>query len=532
MELKPGAKLGPYEILSPIGAGGMGEVYKARDTRLDRTVALKVSKAEFTERFTREARTVAQLNHANICTLHDVGPNYLVMEFVEGVPLKGPLPVEKAVEYAGQILDALDAAHRKGITHRDLKPANILVTKQGIKLLDFGLAKQTGESKPDDLTIASVTMAGQITGTLQYMSPEQLHGQEPDARSDIFAFGCVLYEMLSGAKAFAGSSTASVIAAILEREPEPLKTTPPLDRVIRTCLAKDPDKRFQNALDLKTALLWAMESSSVVGPAATSRGRLGWIAAAVVLAIALGAAFLYSRRPAAVEPALRLSLTPENGSVISSGNAAGGLALSPDGRYAAYVASFGGKTALWLRQLDGASSKPLPGTEGGAEPFWSPDSKSVGYFASGKLERVDIAGGSAPQILCDAPNQLGAAWGPDGSIVMGNFDEGLSRVSASGGTPAPLTSLDHKLAEDAPSAPPNAARGQISVLRAEQHHRSFRRVCGVSDEAKRARSSAGYPVRRDLRTTRLPALGAWFHAGGAAVFRHGAENHRARRARH
>jgi serine/threonine protein kinase len=196
MSYAAGTRLGPYEILAPIGAGGMGEVYKAHDPRLDRTVALKVSKAEFTERFTREARTVAQLNHANICTLHDVGPNYLVMEFVEGTPLKGPMPLEKAVEYAGQILDALDAAHRKGITHRDLKPANILVTKQGIKLLDFGLAKQATEAKPDDLTIASVTMAGQITGTLQYMSPEQLQGKEADARSDIFAFGCVLYEIL------------------------------------------------------------------------------------------------------------------------------------------------------------------------------------------------------------------------------------------------------------------------------------------------------------------------------------------------
>src|SRR5579863_3102911 len=271
MPLSAGDRLGPYEIVSPIGAGGMGEVYKARDPRLDRLVALKVSKAEFTERFSREARTVAQLNHPNICTLHDVGPNYLVMELVEGTPLvsntkPGPLPVETAVEYAGQILDALDAAHRKGITHRDLKPANILVTKPAggkamLKLLDFGLAKQAPDAKPDDLTIASITMAGQITGTLQYMSPEQLQGKEADARSDIFAFGCVLYEMLSGAKAFAGSSAASVIAAILERQPEPLKTTPPLDRIIRTCLAKDPDARFQNARDLKTALLWAVETA-------------------------------------------------------------------------------------------------------------------------------------------------------------------------------------------------------------------------------------------------------------------------------
>src|ERR1700686_4022889 len=263
MPLSPGDRLGPYEIVSPIGAGGMGEVWKARDTRLDRMVALKVSKAEFTQRFTREARTVAQLNHPNICTLHDVGPNYLVMELVEGTPLKSPLPVEKAVEYAGQILDALDAAHRKGITHRDLKPANILVIRSGIKLLDFGLAKQNAvDLGSDDETGAALTIKGQISGTLQYMSPEQLQGKEADARSDIFAFGCVLYEMLSGKRAFSGSTAASVIAAVLGREPEPLNTTPPLDRVIRTSLAKDPDQRFQSARDVKYNLMLAMESTT------------------------------------------------------------------------------------------------------------------------------------------------------------------------------------------------------------------------------------------------------------------------------
>jgi serine/threonine protein kinase len=248
MPLSAGIKLGPYEIVSAIGAGGMGEVYRARDPRLDRTVALKVSKAEFTERFTREARLVAQLNHPNICTLHDVGSNYLVMEFVEGVPIKGPLPAAKAVEYAGQILDALDAAHRKGITHRDLKPANILTTKQGIKLLDFGLAKQQAPTLgPDDLTAAAMTSQGQIAGTLQYMSPEQLQGKEADARSDLFSFGCVLYEMLSGKQAFSGSSTASVIAVILEREPAPLNTTPPLDRVVKRCLASQrPGRTLSN----------------------------------------------------------------------------------------------------------------------------------------------------------------------------------------------------------------------------------------------------------------------------------------------
>src|SRR5579863_9739 len=234
MPLSAGDRLGPYEIVSPIGAGGMGEVYKARDPRLDRLVALKVSKAEFTERFSREARTVAQLNHPNICTLHDVGPNYLVMEFVEGTPLQGPLPVEKALEYAGQILDALDAAHSKGIVHRDLKPANVLVTKKGIKLLDFGLAKQaagpeTGSvAATDAVTMAELSVVGQISGTLQYMAPEQLEGKPADARSDIFAFGLVLYELITGKRPFGGTSHATVIASILKDQALPLHELQPL----------------------------------------------------------------------------------------------------------------------------------------------------------------------------------------------------------------------------------------------------------------------------------------------------------------
>jgi hypothetical protein len=278
----------------------MGEVWKARDTQLDRDVALKVSKDAFTARFDREARAIAAFNHPNICQIYDVGPNYLVMELIDGVPLKGPLPVEKAVAYAGLILDALDAAHRKGFTHRDLKPANVLTTKQGLKLLDFGLAKQRAATLgPDDVTGSPMTKDGRITGTLQYMSPEQLQGKEADARSDIFAFGCVLYEMLSGRKAFSGSTTASVIAAIMEREPEPLQTTPPLDRVIRTCLCKDPDERFQSARDVKKALLWAAESAPGVLPI---KVRAPWIFAAAMGLIA-GSALLYSfgvaRRPAA-----------------------------------------------------------------------------------------------------------------------------------------------------------------------------------------------------------------------------------------
>src|SRR5260370_13278351 len=280
MELKPGAKLGPYEIVSAIGEGGMGEVWKARDTRLDRDVAMKVLKTEFSDRFEREARTIAAVNHQNICEVHDGGPNYLVMELVDGAPLRGPLPVQKAVEYAGQILDGLDAAHRKGIVHRDLKPANILVTKQGIKLLDFGLAKRDlGIPESDATRTIAITQEGQIAGTLQYMAPEQLQGIEADARSDIFSFGCVLYEMLSGARAFSGASAASVIAAILEREPEPLQTTPPLDRVFRTCLAKDPDQRFQTAIDLKRNLMSAMEATATSALAAPSQVRAPWLVA-------------------------------------------------------------------------------------------------------------------------------------------------------------------------------------------------------------------------------------------------------------
>src|SRR5216683_3222696 len=277
MALATGTRLGPYEILAPIGAGGMGEVYKARDTRLDRIVAIKVSQEKFSERFEREARAVAALNHPHICQLYDVGPNYLVMEFIEGAPLTGPLPLEKAVEYAGQILDALDAAHKKGITHRDLKPANILVTKQGIKLLDFGLAKQAAVLKESDATLTqALTSQGQILGTLQYMSPEQLQGKETDARSDLFSFGCVLYEMLTGKCAFEGRSAASVIAAILEREPAPLTVAPTLERIVRRSLAKDPDQRFQTARDLKAALTWAMEQPPTSAAAKPGRRRQ-WI---------------------------------------------------------------------------------------------------------------------------------------------------------------------------------------------------------------------------------------------------------------
>src|SRR5215471_18601714 len=279
MSLTPGTQLGPYEILAPIGAGGMGEVYSASDTRLQRTVAVKVSADQFSERFEREARAVAALNHSHICQLYDVGPNYLVMEYIDGRPLKGPLPLEQALKYAAQICDALDAAHRKNIVHRDLKPANILVTKSGVKLLDFGPAKieQAVAASAETMTLA-LTGKGQILGTLHYMSPEQLQGKDADARSDIFAVGLVLHEMLTGKRAFDGDSPASVMGAILERPAPSVADVAPaaLDRVLRRCLAKDPDERWQSARDLKAALGWTAESESAASAKpGVWRGRAG-----------------------------------------------------------------------------------------------------------------------------------------------------------------------------------------------------------------------------------------------------------------
>jgi eukaryotic-like serine/threonine-protein kinase len=429
-----------------IGEGGMGEVWKARDTRLDRIVALKISKAQFTERFEREARSIAALNHPHICQLYDVviskdAPNYLVMEFVEGSPLKGPMPVEKAAEYAGQILDALDIAHHKGITHRDLKPANILVTKQGIKLLDFGLAKlQNPLLKEGDSTLTQpLTAQGQILGTLQYMSPEQLQGKEADARSDLFSFGCVLYEMLTGKRAFEGASPASVIAAILERQPAPLTEAPPLDRIVRRTLAKDPDQRFQTARDLKAALTWALEQPAPVPPKPDYRWWIAAAAAALVLILGGGWVVSRFRQPSATsDRATHVQLTPpEGGEFVAFGGSTGGFSLSPDGRTAAYVARVNGKTSLWVRPLDSATARPIPGTEDAGYPFWSPDGKSIAFSIPGKLQRVDVTGGE-PLTICDGCGGSGGAWTTDGRIIM----NGLRQVSASGGKPSPLTTAD------------------------------------------------------------------------------------------
>ena len=464
MSLTPGTRLGPYELASLIGSGGMGEVYKARDTRLDRTVAIKVlpealaADPQFRERFDREARTISSLNHPHICILHDVGhqdgTDYLVMEYLEGETLadrlkKGALPLDPAFRYAIEMADALDTAHRAGITHRDLKPGNIMLTKSGSKLLDFGLAK-TGATPASALagvsaapTREGLTAQGAILGTFQYMAPEQLEGKDADARTDIFAFGAVVYEMLTGKKAFEGKSHASLIGAILKDTPPPISTiqplTPPaLDRVVKKCLAKEPDERWQSANDLRDEVKWIVEGAPAptaitVTRGARSRERFAWIATALAVAVAGALAVPYLRTPAAA-PEMRLEITtPSTSSPVS-------FAISPDGRRLVFAASGEGQPRLWLRPLDMATAQPLSGTEGAIYPFWSPDSRSIGFFAEGKLKRLDVGGG-LPQVLADA-SPRGGSWNADGVIVFTRTGLGpLFRVPGSGGEAVAVTRL-------------------------------------------------------------------------------------------
>ncbi len=470
MSLSPATRLGPYEILDPIGAGGMGEVYRARDTRLDRIVAVKVlpansaAHAEARERFEREARAVSSLNHPHICTLFDIGTqdgiDFLVMEYLEGETLaarlaRGALPTEEALRHGIHMADALSQAHRKGVFHRDLKPGNIMLTPSGAKLLDFGLAKLgaggRGPGVGGTTLGADLTKDGTILGTLQYMSPEQLEGKDADGRTDIFAFGAVLYEMVTGRKAFEGRSQASLIAAILDSDPPPVSqlqpvSPPPLDRVVKRCLAKDPDRRWQTAQDLEIELQWVAEAPATpapLPPVTASRRRFWWPALAALATVAATVAVVHFREtPPKAEPVRFTIPMPDN--TTPAPGPFNPVEISPDGRRLVFSAASQRGTQLWLRPLEALEARPLAGAEGANSPFWSPDSRFIGFFAGGKLKKVEVSGGP-PQTLCDVPGPFGsgAAWSPGGVIVFGPGRGGpLHRVSAAGGPATPLTSLD------------------------------------------------------------------------------------------
>jgi eukaryotic-like serine/threonine-protein kinase len=518
MAILPGRRLGPYEILSAIGAGGMGEVYKARDTRLDRIVAIKVlpahlaDRAELRERFEREAKTIASLNHPHICTLYDTGHqdgiDYLVMEYLEGETLaqrllKGSLPIQQVLQYAIEISDALDKAHRKGVTHRDLKPGNIMLTKSGTKLLDFGLAKLKQEAVPANVPLSELSTAkdpltaqGTILGTLQYMAPEQLEGKEVDARTDIFAFGAVVYEMATGKRAFEGKSQASLIAAILEREPPAMSslqpmTPPALDRVVKKCLAKEPENRWQTPKDLCDELKWVAEGGSQVAvpPTAAAKGfrtlgRRGLILSLGTLVFGAAVASLATwnlkpSSPPSPRPISRTVITLPSGQQLAGLENGPAVALSPDGTRLAYAARQGGTQQLYLRAMDSLEATPILGTEGAVNPFFSPDGQWVGFFAGGALKKVSVSGGAALTVgVASIPG--GASWGSQGMIIFAPTQVGaLQQVPDAGGTPQPLTRFEkgdttHRWPEFLPggrallfAAAPNAINfsiGQVAVL--------------------------------------------------------------------
>ncbi|MBL8290636.1 MAG: serine/threonine-protein kinase, partial [Bryobacterales bacterium] len=448
MPMAAGDQLGPYEVLAPLGAGGMGEVYRARDTRLGRTVAVKVLPAHIAQRedarsrFEREARAVASLNHPHICTLHDIGPNYMVLELIEGETLaarieKGALPLDQALKYAVQIADALDRAHRAGVTHRDVKPQNIMLTRDGVKVLDFGLAKSTAKPAPTQETLTDVlTTEGTVLGTPQYMAPEQFEGREADARSDIWAFGAVLYEMVTGRKAFVGKSYTSLVAAILGGEPAPMAVKPftPawLERLVRRCLEKDPEDRWQSMRDIVLEL-----RSPGVEVAAVKKASYWPWAVAACLAVALAAVlFVHFRETIPEQPALTTSINPPDNAAFNE------TAISPDGKMLAFTATTAdGKRQLWLRPLDALTARALEGTDRAEAPFWSPDSRWIGFFAQEKLKKIE-AGGGPVQTLCDVATPRGGAWNAEGVILVGSAPGPLFRVPAQGGTPAPITTID------------------------------------------------------------------------------------------
>jgi len=482
LTLTTGARLGPYEVQSPIGAGGMGEVYRARDTRLDRAVAIKLLPASFADRperrqrFRQEARAISSLQHPHICTLFDVGEQdgqvFLVLEYLEGETLddrlvRGPLPSADVLLYATQIASALDHAHRAQIVHRDLKPSNVMLTESGTKLLDFGLAMgpalaPVGMSTTVSFAHQKLTAEGMLIGTFQYMAPEQLEGKQADARTDVFALGAVLYEMATGRKAFEGESQASLIASILTGHPPAITSTRTaidsdtsliaLEHVVERCLAKNPDERWQTMRDVKLELEWIAKGKPSVRARSASPRRFrpreaaAWGIALVAL-VAAATLALTQFRNAPVE-ATRFVVSPPPGTTTAVSESRTRMAISPDGRRLAMVIAKDGRQQIWVRSLDSVTAEPLASTDGAISPFWSPDSRFVGFFSPGEgaLKKVEVTGGPA-RIICAARADSVPAWGADGTILFTQFLDGIYRVSADGGTPTRLTQIDRSKRE-------------------------------------------------------------------------------------
>jgi serine/threonine protein kinase len=465
--LPAGKKLGPYEIVNSLGAGGMGAVYRARDPKLRRDVAIKALPEEFSNdevalaRFQREAETLASLSHPNVGAIYDLleleGARFLILELIEGENLsarigRGPIPLEEALPLAKQIAEALEAAHEKGVTHRDLKPANVRLTPTGVaKVLDFGLAKsQTSQSavlSSDAPTVAATTTPGMILGTPAYMSPEQAKGRETDRTADVWAFGCVFYEMLTGRPAFEGETASEVLAEVLKSEPKwdllPAGTPQSIRRLLQRCLRKDPRARLRDIGDARIEITDAINNPEAPPPAARSKERLAWplLAGVAVVALLAGVAIAHFLKPAEVDPALSVDIAAGPSYMGVS------LAISPDGRKIVYSGVFDNHSQLFIRNLDSSDPKPLPGTNSGTYPFWSPDSKKIGFFADAKLKTIDLEK-NAIQVLTNAVNPRGGTWNRNDVILFTPVSPGvIYRIPAAGGKTETVTQIDPNQAQ-------------------------------------------------------------------------------------
>ena len=521
--MEPGTQLGPYRVEGLLGEGGMGQVYRGVDTRLGRSVAIKVlpprlaSHPGLRERFEREARAISSLSHPHICTLFDVGlqdgVDYLVMEYLEGETLadrllRGPLPLPDAIRHGREIAGALAKAHRQGLVHRDLKPGNVMITKAGAKLLDFGLAKAFTAPSPADAPTElgrPLTEEGTVLGTFQYMSPEQLEGLDADGRSDLFALGAVLYEMVTGRRAFEGRTRTSLIAAIVAGEPRPLgelqpMTPPALEHVVDRCLRKDPDERWQSAADVAEELRWIGEEGAGRGPApsAAAPGRRARraLAAAGLLAAGLAAGFAASFLRVGAEPQalVQSSLVLPNGLEFLPTGENDRVALSPDGRAVAFTGrDDAGRPVLWVRRLDEIEARALPATQGARDPFWAPDGRRLAFFSDGKLRTVGLDG-SPPVAVCDvASNPLAGAWSRDGHLVFSPASgAALHRVAAAGGKATAITRLDAEAGETTHRWPRLLPDG-----------RSYLYLAGGHELAQSSEVNALYAARLDSTERKL-----------------------------